>query len=185
MDFVETITQKALELGASRCGVTAVKEVTFDPGLRKNCEMNYCGSYGKNYMCPPDAGEIHQLIQQAQTYDHLLLFQTISPLEDSFDLEGMMEASERHGKLVDGISDYLEALPDSPRYMILGAGGAICASPAARSPGTPAGIRTRPTPLLRPTASMWRSWRSSAACTTSTARTPSPISARCCFSFFL
>lgn len=137
MDFVETITQKALELGASRCGVTAVKEVTFDPGLRKNCEMNYCGSYGKNYMCPPDAGEIHQLIQQAQTYDHLLLFQTISPLEDSFDLEGMMEASERHGKLVDGISDYLEALPDSPRYMILGAGGCHLCQPCGKVTGDP------------------------------------------------
>lgn len=137
MKFIQSVIDKALELGAQKCGSVEVEHITFDAGLRKNCEMNYCGSYGKNYMCPPDAGEIHELIQQAKEYGHLILFQTISSLEDSFDIEGMQEAAERHANLVDNLSDYLCALPGAPRYLILGAGGCHLCQPCGKVTGDP------------------------------------------------
>lgn len=181
MKFIQSVINKALELGAQKCGSVEVEHITFDPGLRKNCEMNYCGSYGKNYMCPPDAGEIHELIQQAKGYEHLILFQTISPLEDSFDIEGMQEAAERHANLVDKLSDYLVALPGTPRYLILGAGGCHLCQPCGKVTGDPCRHPDRLMPPWKPMGFLLQNWRSSAACSISMDKTLLHILGRYCF----
>lgn len=137
MDWIQEVKEKALALGAQNCGVAPIDQVRFDPALRKSCEMNYCGSYGKNYMCPPDAGDVNDLIAEAKGYSNLVLFQTISPLEDSFDIEGMAEAGERHNKLVDELDLYLKSLPGSPKYLILGAGGCHLCQPCGKVTGDP------------------------------------------------
>ena len=60
--------------------------------FREMCEANRCGVYGKCYMCPPDVGPIDALMEKLRGYDKGLMYQTVSPLEDSFDFEGMGEA---------------------------------------------------------------------------------------------
>ena len=47
-------------------------------------------------MCPPDVGEIGTLIARLRTFKQGLLYQTISELEDSYDIEGMHEAGTHH-----------------------------------------------------------------------------------------
>ena len=48
--WIQKLEEQALVLGAYKCGSIAVVDVPFDASLRKNCKMNYCGSYGKNWM---------------------------------------------------------------------------------------------------------------------------------------
>ena len=38
MAIEQVLTEKALELGAFKCGTLPVSEIPFDPSLRKSCE---------------------------------------------------------------------------------------------------------------------------------------------------
>lgn len=63
------LRQEALSLGAFRAEIVKVKDISMDVSFRKLCESNVCGNYGQNYTCPPDAGDIHELMERIRTYD--------------------------------------------------------------------------------------------------------------------
>ncbi len=86
------IIDKALELGANKANVIRTSEIKTDRVFRDICLSNSCGMCGKCYMCPPDVGDIEDLMAQITEYDYALVYQTVSQLEDSFDIEGMAEA---------------------------------------------------------------------------------------------
>ena len=98
-DISEILLQTVLECGAIRAGVIPGSEVVTDASFRSICEGNACGNYGRCYMCPPDIGDIRELMKQAVSYDGAVLYQSIGKLEDPFDYEGMMEAAHRHALL--------------------------------------------------------------------------------------
>ena len=121
MDF-SAMEAACLEAGAYKAAVIEVERIPFDKGLRAYCEANACGSYGKNWACPPSVGEAEALIQRVKTYDKALVYQTVSQLEDSFDLEGMQEAAVRHGRVSAAIQRALsDQFPGG--YLMLTAGG--------------------------------------------------------------
>lgn len=95
---MEHLINMCIEFGAYNAGIIDVDKIPFDENLRSYCEMNYCGSYGKNYACPPGVGTAKEVIQKAKTYKMALVFQSVSTLEDSFDFEGMAEAAAEHSK---------------------------------------------------------------------------------------
>jgi len=99
MDISEIIIKKLKELGADNAAKVAVKDIRFEPQFRDLCVMNHCGLYGKCWMCPPDAGDVNELIARARKYEHAVVYQTIGKLEDSFDIEGMEEASDLNTRL--------------------------------------------------------------------------------------
>ena len=122
----------ALRLGATKASVVRVADITFSAEFRQLCAMNSCGLYGKCWMCPPDIGEINQLMAKVQSFDYALVYQTIGQLEDSFDIEGMLSAGERHNYLVIKIAEHSCAFPFS-RSLNLGSGDcSICESCAKR-----------------------------------------------------
>ena len=45
---------------------------------------------------PPDCGDIDTLIETARGFDNALVFQTVWPIEDCFDIEGMNAAQKKH-----------------------------------------------------------------------------------------
>ena len=87
----ERLIQTALDCGATGADMVGQDGVIMDPSFRSFCEENICGMYGRCYMCPPDIGPVEELIAQVRSFDRGLLYQTVSPLEDSFDIEGMRE----------------------------------------------------------------------------------------------
>lgn len=119
------LAERAVEAGAYRAFVLPVLEVPFDAGLRAYCEENRCGAYGKNYACPPCVGTAEQTIAQARAYQYALVFQTVGMLEDSFDFEGMMEASKTHERISNQLFQALRE--ELPGCLTLSAGGCkIC-----------------------------------------------------------
>ena len=76
------------------------REILFSPSFRAACERNACGFYGACWMCPPDVGEIGQLIAQVSAYPYALVFQTVHEIADSFDIEGMQRAARAHNRLI-------------------------------------------------------------------------------------
>lgn len=117
----------ALEAGACNAAVIAVEDMAFDTAFRDMCAVNACGVYGKCYMCPPDIGEIDDLIAQAKEYTNALVFQYIGQLEDSFDIDGMRESKDKLRTITFTLRDRLIA-DGAKDYLLLGAGGCgVCA----------------------------------------------------------
>lgn len=114
-----------LEEGAARAAVIEVAKIPFDKGLRAYCAANACGSYGKNWACPPGVGEPDEVIARARQYRYALVFQAVGQMEDSFDFEGMEAAGRRFGETAERIRS--RVADQIPGYLLLTAGGcSVC-----------------------------------------------------------
>ena len=82
----------ALSSGATKAALISQSEIVLNSVFRDICVSNACGNYGNCYTCPPEIGDIHDLMDQVRQFPNGLIYQTISSLEDSFDFEGMMAA---------------------------------------------------------------------------------------------
>lgn len=109
-------------LGAFKVGVVPTELVPFNREFRAACEVNHCGLYGKCWTCPPHVGDIDVLIERAKSYKEAVVYQSVHTIEDSFDIEGMIEAGGNHNKLSQKIFSLLENLPKEA-FIHLGAGG--------------------------------------------------------------
>lgn len=125
-DLIMSLVQKTIDLGAYGAGAVAIDKIVFDRGFLDLCESNACGNFGKCWTCPPDVGNIDELIAEAKKFDGVVVYQTVRDLEDSYDFEGMMEAGRLHNELAEKIT---AAFTDHEftKTLHLGAGGCrIC-----------------------------------------------------------
>lgn len=90
--------------------------------LRSACEQNFCGQYGKNWMCPPAVGKIDDLIAALSDYDGGVLIQTVHRITDSFDVEGMSDAAKGHDSVLAKIRLGLKGNSEKRNILLLGAG---------------------------------------------------------------
>ena len=121
----EALIKIACESGADHAAVIPVRDIQFNREFRDACEQNLCGKYGRCWTCPPDVGEIDELIEKVKLYKNALVFQTIGMLEDSFDIEGIGSAAKKHNDIIQIIDEKL--IPVLKNAMKLGAGGCyIC-----------------------------------------------------------
>lgn len=134
--IADLLRMKVLSLGAYRAGIVKVEDISMDASFRKLCESNACGNYGGNYTCPPDAGDINELIEKIKTFDKALVYQTVGELEDSYDFEGMMAAAALHNQLILAMWDYTDEL-QLEGILHLGAGGCHLCSVCGKRTGTP------------------------------------------------
>lgn len=118
----ESLSAMALGYGAYKANVIPVDTIELDRSFRDMCASNACGLYGKCYMCPPDIGDIDTLMDEARKYDHALVYQTVSQLEDSFDFEGMIAAKEKSYPLAQNIRKAFNDM-NIANALHLGAGG--------------------------------------------------------------
>ena len=135
-EIFDKLTELAQSLGAFRASVIPVENVETDASFRDLCAANVCGNYGRNWMCPPDAGEIHDLMAALRTYSYALVYQTVSELEDSYDFEGMMDAGVAHNRLMVELRRGIDTLA-LPRVLHLGAGGCRMCEVCAKRTGEP------------------------------------------------
>lgn len=86
----------ALHAGARDAGMIDVCDIPFDAGFRDFCKEDVCGHYGRNWLCPPHAGEIHALIDRAQGYDRALVYETVAEIADKRDKTSIDKAALLH-----------------------------------------------------------------------------------------
>lgn len=116
----------ALAEGAYKAAVIDGEKVETDTVFRSMCESNACGLYGRCWMCPPDVGEIDSLMDSLRAYSHVLVYQTVGELEDSYDFEGMEAAAETHTALTLRLTDAFADLPFAKRLHLSKGGCRIC-----------------------------------------------------------
>ena len=125
----------ALDSGAYKAFVLPVADIPFDEHLRRYCEANACGSFGKNYACPPGVGTTEEVMARARTFQTALVFQTVTALEDSFDFEGMQAAAEKHAQVAKSIHAFVRK--QNVPYLQLTAGGCTICPVCAQASGEP------------------------------------------------
>lgn len=129
----DELSDKVLCLGAYKASVINTSQIELDRAFRDMCESNACGVYGKCYMCPPDVGNIEELMAEVGKYDYALVYQTVTELEDSYDFEGMVAAKKRTYPMAQKLRDVFKNMNIS-KVLHLGAGGCgVCKTCAKRT----------------------------------------------------
>lgn len=75
------------------------RELVFDASLRKYCEENLCGNYGRNYACPPDCGTTKEMEQRVRKYKRALVLQTITKVENIMDGQETKAVKKKHNQI--------------------------------------------------------------------------------------
>ena len=132
----EKIISETRSLGAFKANVIEAKGIKTDRVFRDMCASNACGMYGKCYMCPPDVGDIDELMARVGEYDYALVYQTVSELEDSFDFEGMVEAKKKSYPLAQSLRKVFDDMKVT-KVLHLGAGGCGVCERCAKQTGEP------------------------------------------------
>ncbi len=122
----EQMIQAALDCGADKAVLIDTESIVLNPEFRRMCEANQCGMYGRCYVCPPDVGAIEDLMPQIRKYEKGLFYQIINPLEDSFDLEGMVEAKQRLTGVSQRLLDAFLSDPDDSTLHLSGGACGLC-----------------------------------------------------------
>ena len=143
----DTIIKEVCALGACKATVIDAKQIETDRSFRDMCASNACGVYGKCWMCPPDVGEIEEMMQKIRQYDFALVYQQISELEDSYDFEGMTEARKKHYRLSQSLRPIF-AKQNMKNVLHLGAGGCGVCEKCGKRDGIPCRFPELATPSL-------------------------------------
>ena len=132
----EKMIAEALILGAFKANVIEAAKIETDRVFRDICASNSCGMYGRCYMCPPDAGDIDTLMSEIGNYDYVLVYQTVTELEDSYDFEGMIEAKKSFYPITQKLRKSFSDMGIS-KVLHLGAGGCGVCDRCAKQTGEP------------------------------------------------
>ena len=94
------LTDLAMEFGFSYAAPLSAAVLEFRADVREMCSADRCGSYGRNWCCPPACPDLEQMRQRMQQYDEGVLVQTVVQMEDDFDYESMIEGEKCHKQTV-------------------------------------------------------------------------------------
>lgn len=133
IDF-EKVEKLAKEAGFEYTAYLDVGTMALLQEVRDMCAANTCGAYGKNKACPPECGTLEECRERVEKFHWGILVQTVGDVEDSMDIEGMLEATEAHKDRVLKFADTIRAL--YPGMLPLGAGGCTICKECA-GPGKP------------------------------------------------
>ena len=122
----EQLIQAALDCGADKAVLINTESIVLNPEFRSMCEANQCGMYGRCYVCPPDVGPIEDLMSRIRKYEKGMLYQIICPLEDSFDLEGMVEAKQRLTGVSQRLLNAIRSVPGERTLHLAGGACGLC-----------------------------------------------------------
>lgn len=132
---MEKLIDQALSCGADKAVVIPCTQVVLSATFFDVCKSNGCGNFGRCWMCPPEIGDIHDLMAKVRTYRQGLLYQSISTIEDSFDIEGMQDAAVRHAQLSQRIEEKMKS--ELGEHLHLSCGGCRLCETCAKRTGEP------------------------------------------------
>lgn len=132
----DKLIKAVLDMGAFKASVINASDIVTDKAFRDMCASNVCGMYGRCWTCPPDVGDIYELMAEIKKYDFALVYQTVTELEDSFDFEGMIEAKKLGRKMSQELRKVFE-IADMDKVLHLGAGGCGVCEKCAKQTGEP------------------------------------------------
>ena len=143
----QTLKEAALQAGAFRAEIITREQFVLNEEFRKICETGQCGGYDRCWVCPPYLAPVEELMEEARQYPFALWYQSVAPLEDSFDIEGMFAAGEAHAWLTQRVREAVLPLLEE-KSLHLGCGGCHLCPTCAKRTGEPCRMPERALPSL-------------------------------------
>lgn len=100
----------------------ASSSVPFDDEVRKMCEQNLCGNFGKSWTCPPAIDAPELLVEKLSSYNRFMIVDKVYTLEDSFDWEGMVSSAKDFQTRIHRLKKQIESMEPEGSFLSLGAG---------------------------------------------------------------
>ena len=133
MTDMETILRMAEEAGFTHAAPLDPATIELKDEVRAMCASGSCGQYGKRWSCPPGCGTLSECAAKIAGYHTGILVQSVGELEDSMDVEAMMETESDHKAHFQDL--YADLRKRYPHMLALGAGCctqcAVCSYPDA------------------------------------------------------
>ena len=123
-ESIENMKNHAIMCGVTRASIIDTSKIVFDETLVFNCQLNSCGHYGTNWMCPPGVGKYEDLVAKVMAFKTGLLYQYVYKLEDSFDFEGMVEGRNKYNEVSKKLYEIFDV--HYKEYEILRLSGGAC-----------------------------------------------------------
>ena len=114
--------KQAKAFGFAAMKFMETKDLEFEHEFRQFCEMNDCGNYGNNYACPPLCGTPEEMEQKVKKYEHALVFQSRTPVQNIFDDAETKIIKKMHtNKTLHAVEELKEqGLPDNGMFIMCG-----------------------------------------------------------------
>ena len=121
----EQLLKALTDIGFEHCTVFDPAQLDFRQDVRDMCNADKCSHFGKNWACPPACGDVAESVRKAQGYKRAVMMQTTAFMEDSFDVETMMQAAADHKERFAKAVELMRSL--YPGCLPMGTGGCnIC-----------------------------------------------------------
>ena len=98
-------------------------QITLSQEVRKMCEQNKCGRYGKNWTCPPAVKSVDEFREDLGAYDTFLIIYKVYDVKSSFDWRGMMASGKDFNDRLHGLKKAIQSVLPDLEFSIFGAGG--------------------------------------------------------------
>ena len=120
------------KLGIDVCVVINPAVLVPEERIRKYCEENKCGNYGRNYTCPPNAGSLDKIREGLERYSHGYLFQYSRELDLKKDWKKLIKSKDKFHRIILKIEDYLKKQGIEDVWGLIGGNCGLCDTCAIR-----------------------------------------------------
>lgn len=100
----------------------STKGITFGDEVRRLCEQNSCGHYGRNWTCPPALPSIDHYRQILTGFGALLIMPEVYSIKDSYDWKGMLDSMAQFKEKLQHLNKEITAADAGFNFLTLGAG---------------------------------------------------------------
>lgn len=116
----EQLAKSAELYGFSAWAPLDIGTIELKPEVRNMCAINTCGQYSKRWSCPPGCGTLEECYERLKDFAYGILVQTYGDIEDSFDIEAMVEIEAEHKIHFEKMYDNL--LENGEKVLAIGTG---------------------------------------------------------------
>jgi len=124
--MLNKIKEYSEKLGIDVCVEIYPESLIPEERIRKYCEENKCGSYGRNYMCPPNAGSLDEIRERLKNYSQGYLFQYSREMDLKKDWKKLIKSKDDFHKMILKIEDYMKKEGIEDVWGLIGGNCGLC-----------------------------------------------------------
>ena len=119
------------------CKEIPAVDIELKDSVRKMCEQNRCGNYGKTWTCPPAVQSLTEFRSQMLAFSRFIVVYKIYELKSDFDWNGMVAGCKAFQHDLVRLKRLFVSHGIMEKYLVLGAGGCQLCDSCAYPQGEP------------------------------------------------
>jgi predicted metal-binding protein len=120
------IEEYSRKLGIGVCVEIDPSVLIPEERIRAYCEENKCGSYGKNYTCPPYAGTLEEIREKLGRYNHGYLLQYSKEMDLKKSLKRVIRSKDDFHRLILKMEEYMKSAGIKKVWGLIGGNCGLC-----------------------------------------------------------